>query len=475
MSEGLWTWEELVEAADGTADGAPSVLISGFSIDTRTIASGEVFVALRDARDGHAFVGNAFERGAAAALVEKGYARNISDGALLRVTDPLEGLRGIARAARARSGAHIVAVTGSVGKTGTKEALRACLARVGVTHAAEKSFNNHWGVPLTLARMPANVDYGVFEIGMNHAGEITPLSKLVRPHVAIITTVEPVHLEYLGSVEGIAEAKAEIFNGLERAGTAILNRDNPFFELLAARARELGARVVCFGRHENADVRPEVWTLLPDGSDIVVRLGERRIAYRVGAPGAHIAQNSLAVVAALDALGADVERAVPALADLTAAKGRGARVEAKVKDGAILLIDESYNANPASMRSALAAMATVPRGANPRRIAVLGDMLELGAESGRLHEDLKEAVDAAEVDLVFACGPNMQRLFAVLPAAKRGAWAETSEGILAPLLAAVRAGDVVMIKGSLGSCMAPLVDALMQKGEQECVRLAGRD
>jgi UDP-N-acetylmuramoyl-tripeptide--D-alanyl-D-alanine ligase len=476
MSDVLWTWQELVEAAEGTADGAPSASITGFSIDTRTLQPGEVFVALRDARDGHAFVASAFERGAAAALVERGYVRTPTDGALLRVADPLEGLRTIARAARRRTSARIVAVTGSVGKTGTKEALRACLAHVGTIHAAEKSFNNQWGVPLTLARMPADANYGVFEIGMNHAGEITPLAELVRPHVAIVTTVEPVHLQYFGSVEGIAEAKAEIFSGIEPGGTAILNRDNAFFDLLAKRARAHGARVVSFGRNEAADVRPEVWTLEPDGTDIVVRLGDQRIAFRVGAPGAHIAQNSLAVVAALKALGADVERAVAGLADLAVAKGRGARVTVSVEDGIILLIDESYNANPASMRAALAAMATVPRGANPRRIAVLGDMLELGAESGCLHEDLKEPVDAAEVDLVFACGPNMKRLFAALPTAKRGMWAETSEGIAAPLLAEVRAGDVVMIKGSLGSRMAPLVDALMQKGEQQdCVRLVGRE
>ncbi len=476
MSDVLWTWQELVEAAGGTADGAPSASITGFSIDTRTLQPGEVFVALRDARDGHAFVANAFERGAVAAIVERGYVRTESDGALLRVDDPLEGLCGIARAARTRSSARIVAVTGSVGKTGSKEALRACLARVGATHAAEKSFNNHWGVPLTLARMPADARYGVFEIGMNHAGEITPLTKLVRPHVAIVTTVEPVHLEYFGTVEGIAEAKAEIFSGLEPGGTAILNRDNPYFRLLATRAREHGGHVVSFGRNEAADVRPEVCTLEPDGTDIVVRLGDQRIAYRVGSPGAHIAQNSLAIVAALQAMGADVEKAVPGLGELTATKGRGARVTVRTEDGAILLIDESYNANPASMRSALAAMATVPRGANPRRIAVLGDMLELGAESGRLHEELKEPVDAADVDLVFACGPHMKRLFAALPANKRGTWAETSEGIAAQLLAEVRAGDVVMIKGSLGSRMAPLVDALMRKGgQQDCVRLAGRE
>jgi UDP-N-acetylmuramoyl-tripeptide--D-alanyl-D-alanine ligase len=320
--------------------------------------------------------------------------------------------------------------------------------------------------------MPADARFGVFEIGMNRSGEIGPLAKLVRPHAAIITTVEPVHLEFFPSVAAIAEAKAEILAGIEPGGTAILNRDNAHFELLARRARDLGVRIISFGRHDAADVRPAVWQLGPDGSDIVARVGDRRIAYRVGAPGAHIAQNSLAVIAALDALGADIEKAVPALAGMQAAKGRGARLTVRLKDGAILLIDESYNANPASMRSALGAMATVPRDRFPRRIAVLGDMLELGAESGPLHEGVKEAVDAAEVDLVFACGTHMQRLFAVLPATRRGGWAPTSQGIVEPLLGAVRAGDVVMVKGSLGSRMALLVDALMRRGEEDCMRLA---
>ena len=467
MSGELWAWDELVRAAGATPDGKPDAPISGLSIDTRTLQPGEVFVAIRDVRDGHDFVLEAFRKGAAAALVDADYKRVAGDGALLRVASPLEGLRSIARAARARSDAGIVAVTGSVGKTGTKEALRACLMQIGATHAAEKSFNNHWGVPLTLARMPADSRFGVFEIGMNHAGEIAPLTTLVRPHVAIITTVEPVHLEFFGSVAAIAEAKAEIFAGLEPGGTAILNRDNAFFDLLSDRARAVGARVVSFGRHLEADVRPEVLDLGPDGSDIIVKLGDKRIAYRLGAPGGHLAQNSLAVIAALDALGVDVNAAAAALGSLKAAKGRGGRVQVAVEDGSILLIDESYNANPASMRSALAAIATVPRARFGRRIAVLGDMLELGPQSGRLHEALKEPVDAADVDLVFACGPDMQRLFAALPVARRGEWAKTSQGLLAPLLATVRAGDVVMIKGSLGSRMAPLVDALLQKGEKE--------
>ena len=465
MTEPLWTWGDLLAASGAVADGSPAAAITGFSLDTRSLQPGEVFVAIRDVRDGHDFVLEAFRKGAAAALVETGYKRVAGDGALLRIGRPLEGLRNIARAARARSEAGVVAVTGSVGKTGTKEALRACLSRLGETHAAEKSFNNQWGVPLTLARMPASARYGVFEIGMNHAGEIAPLSALVRPHVAIITTVEPVHLQFFASVADIAEAKAEIFAGLEPGGTAVLNRDNAYFDLLQKRAREAGARVFSFGRHADADVRPEVWTLGAEGSDIAVRVGGKRIAYRLAAPGAHIAQNSLAVVAALATLGADVEAALPALAGITAAKGRGARRELSLEDGAILLIDESYNANPASMRSALAAMATVPRKRFRRRIAVLGDMLELGDQSARLHEDLKEPVDAAEVDLVFACGPHMQRLYAALPSARRGEWGPTSQDILAPLVAAVRGGDVVMIKGSLGSRMEPLVEALVRKSE----------
>lgn len=465
MTEPLWTWGDLLAASGAVADGSPAAAITGFSLDTRSLQPGEVFVAIRDVRDGHDFVLEAFRKGAAAALVETGYKRVAGDGALLRIGRPLEGLRNIARAARARSEAGVVAVTGSVGKTGTKEAVRACLSRLGETHAAEKSFNNQWGVPLTLARMPASARYGVFEIGMNHAGEIAPLSALVRPHVAIITTVEPVHLQFFASVADIAEAKAEIFAGLEPGGTAVLNRDNAYFDLLQKRAREAGARVVSFGRHADADVRPEVWTLGAEGSDIAVCVGGKRIAYRLAAPGAHIAQNSLAVVAALATLGADVEAALPALAGITAAKGRGARRELSLEDGAILLIDESYNANPASMRSALAAMATVPRQRFRRRIAVLGDMLELGDQSARLHEDLKEPVDAAEVDLVFACGPHMQRLYAALPSARRGEWGPTSQDILAPLVAAVRGGDVVMIKGSLGSRMEPLVEALVRKSE----------
>jgi UDP-N-acetylmuramoyl-tripeptide--D-alanyl-D-alanine ligase len=458
----LWDFAELVAAAGGQADGQPQSPIVGLSLDSRGLARGDVFVALKDQRDGHDFVTSAFANGAAAALVSAGYQRRDGDGALIRVADTLCALENIGRAARARLApdARIVAVTGSVGKTGTKEMLRACCARLGATHAADKSFNNHWGVPLTLARMPADTRYGIFEIGMNHAGEITPLSQMVRPHVAIVTTVEAVHLEQFASVADIAEAKAEIFAGLQPGGTAVLNRDNPHFDVLAGRARERGAAIVSFGLHRDADVRSLSVEPGPDGSDVTVRTPLHDVSYRLAMPGSHIVQNSFAVVAALEATGADVQTAVAALASITPPAGRGTRTPLTVPGGEILLIDESYNANPASMRAALSVLSALPRGRFPRRLAVLGDMLELGNEAASLHVGLKEAVDAAGVDLVFACGPHMAHLFAALPKRRRGAWAENSTGIEQALLDAAAAGDAVMIKGSNGSRMAPLVAAL---------------
>jgi UDP-N-acetylmuramoyl-tripeptide--D-alanyl-D-alanine ligase len=463
MADALWQWDELSAAAGARSEGAPSQAVNGFSIDTRTLEAGDVFVALKDARNGHEFVGQAFKAGAAAAIVMQGYARQPEDGALLRVDDPLRALQGVARAARIRADAKIAAVTGSVGKTSTKEALRLCLSALGPTHASEKSYNNHWGVPLTLARMPKPAQYGVFEIGMNHPGEITPLAQMVRPHVAVITTVEPVHLAQFQSVEEIAEAKAEILQGLVPGGTAVLPRDNPHFPLLRDRAMSIGARLITFGYHEEADFRCVQVELGPKGSSVIAGQGSQRFPYRVGVPGEHFVRNSLAVLAALRALGADIMRALPALASLSAATGRGARKLLGAADAPILLIDESYNANPASVKAALEAMATTPREEFPRRIAVLGDMLELGDAAEMLHRGLKEAVDAAGTDLVFACGPNMKLLMDDLAPSRRGAWAASSTELTEALLDAVRPGDVVMIKGSLGSRMAPLVAAMLAR------------
>jgi UDP-N-acetylmuramoyl-tripeptide--D-alanyl-D-alanine ligase len=466
MTAMLWTLEALAAAARAQLDGDARAAVQGISIDTRTLAPGDLFVALRDVRDGHDFVPSAFAVNAAAALVETGYQRKPGDGPLLRVADTLAGLVEIARASRARSPARIVAVTGSVGKTGTKEMLRTVLSRLGPTHAAEKSFNNHWGVPLTLARLPAQSAFGVFEIGMNHAGEITPLTRMVRPDVAIVTTVEAVHIENFASIEGIAEAKAEIFLGLEPGGTAVVNRDNPWHGLLTERARAVGANLLTFGRDPASDVRAVGVDLGPDGSKITAEHAGVRYAWRLGAPGAHLAQNSLAVLSALIALGLDrtrIDEALQALAASTAPPGRGARTTFKSGDGSFLLIDESYNANPTSVRAALATVGMVPRASFSRRIAVLGDMLELGPEAQSLHIGLAEAVDAAGIDLVFAAGPMMRGLFDKIDPARRGAWANTSSEIEAPLLDALRGGDVVMIKGSFGSRMGPLVAAIRSK------------
>ena len=460
MSEPLWQWQDLITATQGEPDGAPAAPIAGFSIDTRSLAPDEVFVALQDSRDGHAFVPAAFKAGAAAAIVARSYAPSRSVGTLLRVDDPLRALESIGRAARTRGNARIVAITGSVGKTGTKEMLRHSLALAGPTHAAEKSYNNHWGVPLTLARMPPDCAFGVFEIGMNHAGEIAPLVELVRPHVAVITTVEPVHLGYFDSVEAIAAAKAEILSGLVPGGTAVLPRDSPHYPLLLARARAVGAGMLTFGYHEEADFRALQVDLGAKGSSVIAGHGSQRFPYRLGAPGEHYVKNSLAVLATLTAVGADVMRCLPALGRVSAPPGRGARTLLDAPGGQILLIDESYNANPASIRAALATMDSIPREEFPRRVAVLGDMLELGEASADLHRALKAAIDAAGIDLVVACGPMMRLLLDDL-APERRVWGATSAELEAALLGVVEPGDAVMIKGSLGTRMAPLVAAML--------------
>ena len=462
MSDALWRWEALIAAARGRAEGRPDAPISGFSIDSRTLAPGEVFIALTDARDGHAFVPAAFAAGASAAIVADGYSAPSACGPLLRVADPVRALADIGLAARLRTNAHIVAVTGSVGKTGTKEMLRLCLARVGKTHAAEKSFNNHWGVPLSLARMPCDSAHAVFEVGMNHAGEITPLARMVRPQVAIITSVEAVHLGQFASIADIARAKAEIFRGLVPGGVAILPRASAHYDLLHAAAAAARARVITFGDDLRADIRPSDVELGPAGSIVTAAHRQQRIVYRLGVPGAHYVANSLAVLAALDALGVDLASCLPALASLRAPAGRGARTLLNLADGKLLLIDESYNANPASMRAALLAMSVTPRATYPRRVAVLGDMLELGAAAGELHRDLSGTLQAAGVDLLLACGPMMRQLYDALPAARQGAWAASSRELLPVLLSRVRAGDVVVVKGSLAMGMAPLVGAMLR-------------
>ncbi|MEM8744640.1 MAG: UDP-N-acetylmuramoylalanyl-D-glutamyl-2,6-diaminopimelate--D-alanyl-D-alanine ligase [Pseudomonadota bacterium] len=462
MTRPLWTFADALAATGGQAEGEGSPDISSVSFDSRTIDKNALFAAIRgDNLDGHDYVGKAFEAGAAAALVATDADVDASAGPLIRVSDTLEALGQLGAAARDRSSAKVIAVTGSVGKTGTKEALRLALSPSGETHASQKSYNNHWGVPLTLANFAPSAVYGVFEVGMNHPGEITPLVRLIRPQIAIITTVEPVHLEFFDSVEQIAEAKAEIFHGLEAGGVAILNVDNPHFALLAKRAEEAGAgQIIAFGSNDDAKARLISMESANGGSQVEASICGTSLTYRVGAPGRHVVMNSLAVLAAAQAAGADLEKAAAALSSYAAPVGRGARTHFDVGGDKIALIDESYNANPASMRAALAALGDVPRDDLPRRIAVLGDMLELGETSPQLHAELAEPVDAAGVDVVFACGPHMRALYDALPESRRGAYAEKSDGLTDALLHAVRGGDVVMIKGSLGSRMGPLVEAL---------------
>ena len=458
----LWTIDAMEAAVRAQAAGVLPADVNGISIDSRTVGKGDAFFAIKgDNRDGHEFVEGALKAGAALAVVSSAQRARFPDAPLLIVPDVFEALRGLARAARERMRAKVIAVTGSVGKTGTKEALNLALSADGETHASVASYNNHWGVPLSLTRCPATVKYGVFEIGMNHAGEITPLTKLVRPHIAIVTGVEPVHLEYFGSLEKIADAKAEIFAGVEPGGAVVLNRDNGQYARLTAAAKAAHIeRLVSFGEHADADARLLRLSLHADCSIVEARILGQAVTYKLGAPGRHLVLNSLAVLGAVSLAGADLALAALALDEFKPASGRGARSVLAVPGGTALLIDESYNANPASMRAAIALLGQAPVGDNGRRIAVLGDMLELGPSAAELHGALADAVKAANIDLVFCCGSLMQALWEALPSRTRGGYAETAAGLEVTVIDAIRAGDAIVVKGSLGSKMTPIVKAL---------------
>jgi len=461
----LWTVDDMAAAMRARAEGVAAREVGGISIDSRTLKPGDAFFAIAgDNRDGHQFVEAALKAGAALAVIAaERRAALPADGRYLIVGDVLDALRDLAKAARARTDAKVIGVTGSVGKTSTKEALHLALSREGPTHASAASYNNHWGVPLSLARCPKALRFAVFEMGMNHAGEIGPLSQLVRPHVAIITTIAPVHLQYFNSLDEIADAKAEIFEGLVPGGAAILNRDNAQFARLAACARAAGVgRIVSFGEEEGADARLLNCALQPGSSTVRANILGDDVAYKLGAPGRHLVLNSLAVLAAARLAGADLAMAALALANLAPAAGRGTRIELHLPGGSALLIDESYNANPLSMRAALALLGQASLGPRGRRIAVLGDMLELGAEAEALHRGLVEPVLANDVDLVFCSGPAMRNLWQALPSERRGGYAEDSHGLEPQVLEAIRGGDAVMVKGSNGSKMASIVKALQR-------------
>lgn len=448
----LWTTPEAEAATLGKA--SRDFEVSGLSIDTRTLKAGDLFVALKgDNRDGHDFVRAAFEAHAGAALVthtpEGGTVE--SWGPLLTVAHTQRGLEDLARAARARSNARILAVTGSAGKTTTKEILALACNALGRTHASAASHNNHWGVPLSLAALPRNAEYGIFEVGMNHFGELRNLVSFVRPHVALVTTIAPAHLEFFGNCEAIADAKSEIFEGLEPGGAALIPSDSPYAARLVMRARQAKvSRIVSFGAHGDA----RLLSTVADSTGMRVKADILGVAVdcHVGAPGLHIAQNVVGALAAVALLDGDVLNAAAALRNFTALKGRGARFDAK----GISVIDESYNANPASMAAAFALLGA----ADGRRIAVLGDMLEMGEGGVAHHAALAAPLAANKVDLVFACGAQMQALWDALPASQRGAYAENSAALAPLVMAAVKPGDTVLVKGSNGAKMSAIIEAL---------------
>lgn len=453
MREILWTADEIAAATGGQV--LADFEATGVSIDSRSLEPGDLFVALTGARDGHEFVVQTADKGAAGALIS----RPVAIPAVL-VEDTFRALERLGVAARERAPqARRGAVTGSVGKTSVTRAVEAGLRRAGKAHASVKSYNNHIGVPLTLARMPRDTQRAVFEVGMNHADEITPLSGFIKPHAVAITTVGPVHLEnFADGEEGVARAKAEIFAGLEPNGVAVLNADNPWFGLLKAEAEKAGAQVWSFGTGEGVTAQLTVFAAGPNGAQVTAVLRGETIHFPILQTGVHWGLNSLCVLLMLEALDVDRETALAALAEFEPIEGRGAERVVRVPGGTFTLVDESYNANPVSMQAALKTLGA--RAVAGRRIVVLTDMLELGPQSARFHGDLADPIAAAGIDLVFCAGPLMKSLWEALPPTRRGAYAQSAAELAPQVASAMRAGDVVMVKGSNGSKAGAVAAAL---------------
>ena len=458
----LWTSQDMIEAMDGRPVGAIPDGVTGISIDSRTAGEGDAFFAIKgDKFDGHDFASAAVANGASLLVVAESKLPALGrlTAPMIVVKDVLAALEDLGRASRERSEARIIAVTGSVGKTSSKEMLRQALEPSGEVHASAASLNNHWGVPLTLARMPASAAYGVFEIGMNHSGEIRPLVMMVKPHIAIITTVASAHMGNFKNLTEIAAAKSEIMEGLVKDGRLLLNRDNEKYAWLKKRAGELGvAHVHCFGENAKADYRLLKCKLLPDCSTITARIGDDEVAVKIGAPGRHQVQNALAVLGAVQ-----LAKAIHALAGLSAEKGRGARHTLKIDGGSFVLIDESYNANPASMRAALELLRDTPVRLRGRRIAVLGDMLEMGRFSEQVHRDLAGPLSEAGADLVCLAGPEMKVLRDELGTNIETVYCDDANELADYLKTILRDGDVVMVKSSLGIGFGRIVKALLDK------------
>ncbi|MFP1644070.1 UDP-N-acetylmuramoyl-tripeptide--D-alanyl-D-alanine ligase [Pontitalea aquivivens] len=472
----LWTSADAVAATGGRA--TRDFAVTGLSIDTRTLRPGDLFVALKDVRDGHDFVADALARGAGAALVSRIPPGCHETDPLLVVPDVLAALEALGRAGRARSRARVIAVTGSVGKTSTKEMLRAVLSAQGKVHAAEASFNNHWGVPVTLARLPRDADFAVIEIGMNHPGEIAPLARMARPHAAMITTVAAAHLEAFDSIEGIAREKAAIFEGLEPGGVAVIPTGlpvTPILETAAAAAATRAGRILRFGPTGDSDYRLIAATVAGDATIVQATRGGEPLLFKVMTPGRHFASNALGVLALAEAVGADPAVAACDMGLWVPPAGRGARerIFMDIVDAgqSFDLFDDAFNANPASMAAALEVLAGaeprngVGRVKRGRRVAVLGDMLELGPDEAALHAAIADLPALAAVDVVHCAGPRMRALYQVLPRARRGEWHETAQGLAARAAHLADAGDVVLVKGSKGSKVSLVVDALRKLGQ----------
>ncbi|PZM13645.1 UDP-N-acetylmuramoylalanyl-D-glutamyl-2,6-diaminopimelate--D-alanyl-D-alanine ligase [Rhizobium tubonense] len=463
----LWTTDEMIAAMAGRPFGTPPEGITGISIDSRSIGPGEAFFAIKGDRvDGHDYASMAMANGAALLVVSE--ARLPAMGRLtvpmIVVEDVLAALAKLGLAARARTEAKIIAVTGSVGKTTTKEMLRHVLTPSGKVHASVASFNNHWGVPLTLARMPEDTDFGIFEVGMNHPDEIRPLVKMVQPHVAIITTIAAAHLGNFKSIKEIATAKAEIFEGIVPGGHAILNRDSDQFNFLDRAAQAAGVENIhTFGQHPKADFRLAEFNGSEENSALWLTLGGETFEIAIGAPGRHIAENALAVLGAVTLVGADLDKAIEALSTLQPEKGRGKRHKLSVGGSYFTLIDESYNANPASMRAAISLLAASSSDSRTRRIAVLGDMLEMGDHSHKVHADLAGPLLAAGIEHVWLAGPEMAALRDSLPDSVHVEYRENTEDLVAFILDSVAPGDVLMVKSSLGTGFGKIVAGLLDK------------
>lgn len=459
----IWTSKDVADAVQGNAAGTWSA--TGVSIDSRSVAKGDLFIAIvGDNTDGHKYVADAIAKGAVAAIVSAPV-EGVSADKLVIVADTFKAMEQLGVAARARTGAKVIGVTGSVGKTSTKEFLAAAFGALGQTHASVKSFNNHWGVPYSLSSMHAGSDYAIFEMGMNHSGEISPLSGFVQPDIAIITTVEPAHVgNFEKGVEGIAAAKAEIFDGMAKGGHAILNADNEWFEYLSAIAKSKGLIVHGFGESGKADAHLIDCLEASNGSRIKANIMGENVTYSLQVAGRHHVMNSLSVLAAVKAAGGDVQRAAKGLQTLEALAGRGRRETINIGDPSnpVTLIDESYNASPAAMRAAFKVLALIDPGRGGRRIAVLGDMYELGPDSAKLHKELAMPLEAAGVQLVYTSGPLMKNLYDSLPQDKRGAHIDDTKDLARIVPDVLVPGDVVMVKGSRGGGDKPRMQLVVE-------------